>query len=233
MNDGDINEYSLNSYCFLFYKNEIIFKEDKDCYELFLINEVEKFGIGDSEIVYISTIDNKDYYAVSISVSIYSKDDFQGYFSKELREMYGEIDEKIYFLALRALHFINWISKNKYCGCCGNQVQIEAKKTYIECSNCGHIMYSFINPCIIVAVLREGKILLARSPHFSSNMYSLISGFIEPGEFIETAVEREVKEEVGIRIKNIKYFGSHPWPFSNSLMERLLPDTPSIYSIHS
>jgi NAD+ diphosphatase len=220
MNDTNINENSINSYCFLFYKKEIIFKEHEDCPKFLLINEVEKLGIDSSEMIYIGTVDGNDYYAASVS----AKDKIQGYFSKDVNEIYGEVAENIFLLVLRALHFINWLNKNKYCGCCGKKVQVDPEKTYtegltyIECSNCGNMMFSFINPCILVAVLKDDKILLARSPHFTPNMYSLLSGFVEPGEFIETAVRREVKEEVGIDIKNIKYFGSHPWPFSNSLM---------------
>ena len=214
MNDTNINEYSIYSYCFLFYKGELIFKEHEAYPKFLLISEALKLGINNSEIIYIGTVDGNDYYAANVS----DKDKLEGYFSKDLRDIYKEVAENIYLLALRGLHFINWLNKNKYCSCCGKKVQIEPKKTYIECLDCGHIMYSFVNPCIIVAILKDDKILLARSPHFTPNMYSLISGFVEPGEFIETSVKREVKEEVGIDIKNIEYFGSHPWPFSNSLM---------------
>jgi NAD+ diphosphatase len=214
MNDTNINEYNIYSYCFLFYKREIILKEHKNYPKFLLISEVEKLGINNSEMIYIGTVDGDDYYAANVA----TKDKIQGYISEDLGEIYGEVTENIFLLALRALHFINWLNKNNYCSCCGKKVQIEPKKTYIECLNCGHMMYPFINPCIIVAILKDDKILLARSPHFPPNMYSLISGFVEPGEFLETCVKREVKEEVGFDIKNIKYFGSHPWPFSNSLM---------------
>ncbi|MGF7059684.1 NAD(+) diphosphatase [Brassicibacter mesophilus] len=214
MNDTNINEYSINSYCFLFYKDEIIFKEHEDYTEFLLISEVEKLGINNSEMIYIGTVDGSDYYATDIS----TKDKIQGYFSKDVGEIYGEVAENIFLLTLRALHLLNWLNKNKYCSCCGKKVQIEPKKAYIECLNCGYIIYPRITPAIIVAILNDDKILLARSPHFTPNMYSLISGHVDPGEFIETCVKREVKEEVGIDIKNIKYFGSHPWPFPNKLM---------------
>jgi NAD+ diphosphatase len=205
---------NINSYCFLFYKREIIFKENEVYPKFLLVSEAQKLGVDRSEMIYIGTVDSNDYYAANIS----TKDKIQGFLSKDLGELYGGVTENIFLLVLRALHFINWLNKTKYCSCCGKKVQIEPKKTYIECLNCGHTMYSFINPCIIVAILKDDKILLARSPHFPPNLYSLISGFVEPGEFIETCVKREVKEEVGIEIKNIKYFSSHPWPFSNSLM---------------
>ncbi|WDV45216.1 NAD(+) diphosphatase [Clostridiaceae bacterium M8S5] len=213
MNDTNINKCKTNSCCFLFNKRNIILKEHENCLEFLTTSEAEKYGIG-NEMIYIGKVDGIDYYAAHIL----TKDKIQGHFLKGLEEIYGDVDEDVYFLTLRALHFINWLNKTKYCSCCGEKVKIEPKKTCIECSNCGNVMYSFINPCIIVAVLKEDKILLARSSHFTPNMYSLISGFVEAGEYIETSVEREVKEEVGIEIKNIKYIGSHPWPFSNSLM---------------
>ena len=203
-----------NCYCFLFNKNEIIFKEHNNFPEFLLTSEAEELGINISRMIYIGSEDDNEYYAANIN----EKDNIQDYSIKELRQLYGEVCESIFFLALRGLHFVNWLSKTNYCSNCGNKVQVEHKKTYIECSNCGNLMYSFINPCIIVAVLKEDKILLARSPHFMPNMYSLISGYVEAGEFIDTAVKREVKEEVGIEIKNIKYLSSYPWPFSNSLM---------------
>jgi NAD+ diphosphatase len=214
MDDMNMDENNINSYCFLFYKREIIFKENEVYPKFLLVSEAQKLGVDRSEMIYIGTVDSNDYYAANIS----SEEKIKGYFLKDLGEIYEAVAENIFLLVLRGLHFVNWLNKTKYCSCCGEKVQIESKKTYIECLNCGHTMYSFINPCIIVAILKDDKILLARSPHFPPNLYSLISGFVEPGEFIETCVKREVKEEVGIEIKNIKYFSSHPWPFSNSLM---------------
>lgn len=214
MNKKNTHESYKNSYCFLFNKHAIIFKEHETNTELLLIEEVEKLGINTSEMIYIGTEDDNDYYAANAS----DKDRLQGYLSEDLREMYGKFPENIFLLALRALHFVNWLKKSKYCSCCGKKVQIEPKKTYIECQNCGHSMHPFVNPCIIVAILKDDKILLARSPHFPPDLYSLISGFVEAGEFIEDCVKREVKEEVGVEIKNIRFIGSHPWPFSNSLM---------------
>jgi NAD+ diphosphatase len=220
MENKIINRNYGNSNCFLFHRREIIFKENGGSPLFLSVSEVEALGIDGSEIIYIGKSEGRDYYAANVS----SKDNLQGYSSNELNKLHGDIDENVFMLAIRALHFINWLSKTKYCSCCGNRVHVDPEKTYtesltfLECPNCGNIMYAFINPCILVAVLKDDKVLLARSPHFTPNLYSLLAGFMEPGEYIETAVRREVREEVGIEIKNIKYIGSHPWPFSNSLM---------------
>ncbi len=81
------------------------------------------------------------------------------------------------------------------------------------CPQCEYMSYPILSPAIIVAVTREDKLLLARSPHFPKGRYSVLAGFVEPGESLEETVEREIFEEVGIRVKDVTYFGSQPWPF--------------------
>jgi NAD+ diphosphatase len=87
-----------------------------------------------------------------------------------------------------------------------------------ECPKCGLLHFPRLAPAIIVLVERGNELLLARSRHFMPGMYSVLAGFVEPGESLEEAVVREVREEVGISVKDIKYFGSQPWPFPHSLM---------------
>ncbi len=87
-----------------------------------------------------------------------------------------------------------------------------------ECPQCGLLAFPRLSPAVIVLVQRQGELLLARPYHFTPGMYSVIAGFVEPGETLEEAVVREVREEVGIAIKDIRYFRSQPWPFPHSLM---------------
>jgi NAD+ diphosphatase len=87
-----------------------------------------------------------------------------------------------------------------------------------QCPQCGFVSFPRISPAIIVLVEHDGKALLARSPRFKEGLFSTLAGFVEPGETLENAVRREVKEEAGINVKNIRYFGSQPWPFPDSLM---------------
>ena len=86
------------------------------------------------------------------------------------------------------------------------------------CPACGFLTFPRISPAIIVRITDNDRILLARSPHFPPGMYSVLAGFIEPGESLEAGILREVHEEVGVRIDNLAYFGSQPWPFPDSLM---------------
>ncbi len=88
----------------------------------------------------------------------------------------------------------------------------------MRCTRCGMMHFPRLSPAAIVLVKREDRILLAHSPGFPQGLYSVLAGFVEPGESIEEAVVREVREEVGIEVTNVRYFGSQPWPFPNSLM---------------
>jgi NAD+ diphosphatase len=86
------------------------------------------------------------------------------------------------------------------------------------CPECGFISHTRLSPAVITAIIKNGKILMAKHSYGLKNRYGLIAGFIEAGETLEEGIKREVMEEVGLKVNNIKYFGSQPWPFPNSLM---------------
>jgi len=135
-----------------------------------------------------------------------------------LRQLFGLIEEKLFWLAGRAIQIVNWDRTHQYCGQCGTRTNEKLNEYAKVCPNCGFTSYPRISPSIIVAVIKNDKILLVQSNHFKSTFYTVISGFVEPGETLEECLIREVKEEVGIEVKNISYFGSQSWPFPNSLM---------------
>ncbi|NGX45374.1 MAG: NADH pyrophosphatase [Chlamydiae bacterium] len=136
----------------------------------------------------------------------------------DLRQLHGLMDDRSFALSGRALQLINWQQKNTYCGSCGEKMTHREHERCLECLACGHLSYPNLSPVTMALVRREDKILLARSPHFPDNMYSVLAGYVDPGETLEQCVAREVFEEVGLRVKNIRYFGSQPWPFSHSLL---------------
>jgi len=117
-----------------------------------------------------------------------------------------------------AYHYMDWTRKTLFCSRCGNPMEDSPHEKARLCQRCGLIAYPTISPAIIVAVEREGKILLARSPRFPRGRYSVLAGFVEPGEALEDTVKREVMEEVSVEVGHIKYFASQPWPFPHSLM---------------
>ena len=136
----------------------------------------------------------------------------------DLRSLLGQIEEDLFLLAGRAFQIVNWNRMHKYCGKCGTLTEAQQNELAKKCPSCGSVFYPRISPAIIVAVVRGDEILLAHNKTFRPSWYSVIAGFMEPGETFEDCVMREVMEEVGIRVKNIQYFDSQPWPFPDSLM---------------
>jgi NAD+ diphosphatase len=137
---------------------------------------------------------------------------------KDLRQVYELMDEDLFVLGGRAVQIVEWDRTHQYCGRCGSRMQTKTTERAKECPQCGLLSFPRLSPAIIVLVERGNEALLARSPHFPPGLYSAVAGFVEPGETIEEAVAREVKEEVGITVHDIHYFASQPWPFPNSLM---------------
>ncbi|MCX7772124.1 MAG: NAD(+) diphosphatase [Clostridia bacterium] len=142
----------------------------------------------------------------------------------ELRALFGQMDEATFLLANRALQLLNWDLTSRFCGKCGSANCDKEDERAKLCPKCGHIFYPRISPAPITAVTRDNQILLAHSTRFPGNMHSLIAGFSEVGETLEDCVKRELMEEVGIRVKNIRYFGSQPWPYPDSLMIGFIAD---------
>lgn len=137
---------------------------------------------------------------------------------RSMRSLLGVLDDEMFSLVGRAFQVVDWDRNHQYCGRCGNLTETKSNERAKVCPVCGLINYPRISPAVIVAVIRDGKILLANAGRFRTKMYSVLAGFVETGETFEECVQREIKEEVNIEVKNIKYFGSQPWPFPNSIM---------------
>lgn len=139
----------------------------------------------------------------------------------ELREYFATHSEEENVVAARREALRRWNERLKFCSVCGEPltpVNIEAEECIRQCSTCGTLHFPRIEPCIIVVVEKDGKILLARHRQRNSDIYACIAGFVEAGESIEHAVRREVREETGLEIKNLQYKGSQSWPFPDQLM---------------
>jgi NAD+ diphosphatase len=135
-----------------------------------------------------------------------------------LRGLFGRLDDQLFALAGRAIQIVNWDRTHQFCGSCGARTEDKTDERAKICPKCGLLSFPRLSPAIIVAVVRDSMLLLAHAHHFSEGFYSVLAGFVEPGETLEECVEREVHEEVGLQVKNIRYFGSQPWPFPHSLM---------------
>jgi len=135
-----------------------------------------------------------------------------------LRTLFSVLDDAHFALAGRAVQLLDWDRNHRYCGRCSAPTEAKAEERARVCPACKLAAYPRISPAVMALVLREGEILLGRSPHFPPGMYSALAGFVEPGETLEQCLAREVEEEVGVKVSRIRYFASQPWPFPNSLM---------------
>jgi NAD+ diphosphatase len=211
------------AYWFIFSGSKLLVHQESDAVRVPRLRELSELGITAVRQQYLGYLEeNKPIHCYTISVPEKSVAP-AGMAFMGLRQLFGLLDETCIWLAGRAFQIIDWDRTSQYCGQCGapnTQLDHERAK---KCLHCGHIKYPRISPAIIVRVERHdpdgAKILLANGRRFrSSKVYSVLAGFVEPGETLEECVQREICEEVGITVKNIRYFGSQPWPFPDSLM---------------
>jgi NAD+ diphosphatase len=135
-----------------------------------------------------------------------------------LRSLYGVLSDDHWALAGRAFQVVEWERTHRFCGRCGNETEDAAPERARRCAACGHLAFPRLSPAVIVLVRRGREMLLARGRAFAGPFYSVLAGFVDPGESLEEAVAREIREEVGIEVTAIRYFGSQSWPFPHSLM---------------
>ena len=164
---------------------------------------------------YLGRLDHRHCYAVGIAEGTAPP---AGMGFEGLRQVYGRLEEDLFWIAARAVQIVDWDRTHQFCGRCGAPLRTSAIERAKECPQCGLLHFPRLSPAIIVLVERGHELLLARSRHFLPGIYSVLAGFVEPGETLEETVVREVKEEVGLTVKDIQYFGSQPWPFPHSLM---------------
>ena len=135
-----------------------------------------------------------------------------------LRTLFSVLEDAHFALAGRAVQLVDWDRNHQFCGRCGGATEAKADERGRVCSACRLTFYPKIAPAVMALVRRGREMLLGRSPHFPPGMFSALAGFVEPGETLEQCIAREVLEEVGISVTNVRYFASQPWPFPNSLM---------------
>jgi len=142
----------------------------------------------------------------------------EGYALAGLRDWLGRVEPSVFSLAGRAQQIIDWHNEHQFCGRCGQAMEEHPQDRAKRCPGCGLVNYPKLAPSIIVLITQGDKMLLARNANWPTSMFSTLAGFVEPGESIEQTVHREVLEEVGLSVGNLRYFGSQSWPFPNSLM---------------
>lgn len=188
---------------------------DQSSFVLPLVGSAEVIGIVPVRSQFLGYLDGVPCIAAEVS-----REDLgpKGWDWCNLRSLYQKMDTEVFAIAARAVQIIEWDRTHQYCGHCATPTTQLPTERAKRCHSCGLRQYPRLSPAVIMLVYKGDKVLLARAPRFRAGMYSVLAGFVEPGESLEETVAREVREEVGIEVKNIRYFGSQPWPFPKSLM---------------
>jgi NAD+ diphosphatase len=211
----DSGDKDSEAYVFAFHKERLLVFMEGDNYRIPECSELEEMKLEVIRRHYLGTLDGRPYYSAEINseVKVSGKAAFVG-----LRDLFGMIDEELFSLAVHAVQIINWDNMHQYCGKCGADTEYASAERAKICNQCEAVFYPRISPAVIVAVKKGNELLLLRNKQYKHDFYSVLAGFVEPGESLEECLIREVREEAGIEVKNIKYFGSQSWPFPNSLM---------------
>lgn len=206
---------------FTFHKDHLLTKINSDRFTIPDALDLEALQISPSCKMYLGSLDGQPCFAGALEPS--SSFD-SGFKLNSLRTLFGIVPDTLIWIAGRANQLLHWNLTHRYCGKCGHKTEDKPDERAKICPRCQHVNYPRLSPAVIVAILKKNRIRLARNRKFKAPFYSVLAGFVEPGESLEECVIREIKEEVGITVKNVRYFGSQPWPFPDSLMIAFVSD---------
>ena len=208
--DKKTNEHA---YWFIFNSDKLLI-DHKNKNKLPFLKDLKDLNISLIRKHFLGTFDGHPCNCAEVS----GMNSLEGMVFMDLRSLYEILDQDLFLLAGRATQIVNWDKTHRFCGKCGNPTNTDDNEMAKICPECGFVSHTRLNPAVITAIIKNGNILMAKHSYGLKNRYSLIAGFIEAGKTLEEGVKREVMEEVGLKVKNIEYFGSQPWPFPNSLM---------------
>ncbi len=210
-----VNCESSESLAFIFKGQRILIKNSGKTLRVPTGEETRQARLSHSRPLYLGEIGGKTCFCAQARADA-EPDGNSGFHG--LRDLFGALDETFFKMASLGLQVNNWDQVSGFCGNCGSRLDLTENERAKECGACGRIEFPRISPAVIMSVVRENKILLARSTRIKYSFHSVLAGYVEVGENLEECVRREVFEEVGLGVRNIRYFGSQSWPFSNSLM---------------
>ncbi len=200
---------------FAFRNDRLLVQIEEDRARVPLLTNLDEFGLVPIRQQYLGRLDGLHCFSAELAEDVEAP---AGWTFQGLRRLFALMPEEMFWVAGAAVQIVDWDRTHQFCGRCGALTVDKVRERAKECPECGLLSYPRISPAIIVLVEKGDQLLLARSHRHPSGMYSVLAGFVEPGETLEAAVVREIREEVGIAVKDIQYFGSQPWPFPNSLM---------------
>ena len=203
------------SHWFLFKENSLLVAREDSLVVVPYLDDVVALGLRADRTHFLGLVEGHPCLAAEVPAGTEAP---EGWSFEGLRSLFGAIADGFFGVAARAYEVVEWDRTHRFCGRCGAATRHVDGERARECPACGHLSYPRISPAAIVAVVRDDRILLARAKRFPPGFYSVLAGFVEPGETLEECAKREVLEETGIEVKNLRYFASQPWPFPNSLM---------------
>jgi NAD+ diphosphatase len=207
--------HSGSALWFAFQESRLLIHQESPSLTVPCLSDFSQLGMEIVRQNYLGMLGSRPCYAVELRETVSAPD---GMAFEGLRQLYGRLDEDLFRVAVRAVQIVDWDRTHQFCSRCGTKTEASTAERSKKCPQCGLLQFPRLAPAVIVLVERGNQLLLARSRHFAAGMYSVLAGFVEPGESLEEAVAREIREEVDISIKEIRYFGSQPWPFPHSLM---------------
>lgn len=203
-------------YWFVFHESNLVLEKKSDGTYTIPYQENPPFEIKDDATVHkISPLGQTEVRTFRIKDN--KVPDVRGYEMCGLRASYHKLPLDLYLKAGKCEEILYWDRNTKYCGVCGGRMRLNTDISK-KCENCGKEVWPQLATAIIVLIHRGEEVLLVHANNFKGNFYGLVAGFVETGETLEQAVVREVSEETSLKIKNIEYFGSQPWPYPCGLM---------------
>lgn len=172
----------------------------------------------DQQLVYLFAVDEMKFFYWQITKEQAAEFTANGFRLVKRREFRDLSPKHLAFAAVTACMMDGWYRANVYCGCCGEKLHHDDKERMLHCKKCDNRVYPRINPAVIVAVTDGDRLLLTTYKGRAYKNYALVAGFTEIGESFEDTVRREVMEEAGLKVKNIRYYGSQPWGFADNIL---------------
>jgi NAD+ diphosphatase len=202
-----------NDYLLIYKDDKVLIYEEGEAVFPTISKAVQLYNIDTGNLIYLLDIDDTSFFLLQDNLSETEKLTYQ-----DIRTFRTRQPSWICFGGATAMHLARWYENNRFCGKCTHSMNHKTDERALYCPECGLVIYPRINPVVMVAVVDNDRLLLTKYANSNYKGYSLVAGFMEIGETLEDTVKREVMEEVGLKVKNIRYFKSQPWAFSESVL---------------
>lgn len=205
----------MNKYWFVFINSELLLEKTADGSYTIPLQEAPPVRVSSNDEIHnITPLGDTEVKTYRADGNDYDEERYE---LCGLRASFHKISNELYLKAGKCAEILYWDANTKFCGRCGGKMKLHTDISKV-CTKCGCEIWPQLSTAVIVLIRRGDKVLLVHANNFKGHYYGLVAGFVETGETLEQAVRREVMEETGLTIKNLRYFGSQPWPYPCGLM---------------